>query len=64
MFQELAQQTAAHGWAIASMLFFISVFALVVVRMQRTSREELLAQARLPLEEPTDHPTEPRSLPQ
>ncbi|MBW2528381.1 MAG: hypothetical protein JRI23_29670 [Deltaproteobacteria bacterium] len=51
MIQQLATETGAHGWAIASMLFFIGVFALVVLRIWRTPKSEHQHNARLPLED-------------
>ena len=51
MLQELAAGSGAAAWAIGSLLFFVAVYALVMVRLFRTSREELDAQARLALED-------------
>ena len=51
MIQQLAHDTGAHVWAIASMLFFIGVFTLVVVRVWRTPRAEHQHHARLPLDD-------------
>ena len=56
MLQELTTQTGAGLWAIASLLFFIAVYAFVAVRLFRTKPEELEAQARLVL----DDGSEPR----
>ena len=51
MLQELAAGSGATAWAIGSLLFFIAVYALVMVRLFRTSREELDAHARRALDE-------------
>ncbi|MBK6404725.1 MAG: hypothetical protein IPF66_06645 [Holophagales bacterium] len=50
MLQELAARTGATTWAIASMLFFLSVWIFVAVRVFRSRPEEMDALARLPLE--------------
>ena len=50
MLQELAAQTGATGWAIASMLFFLGIWLGIAVRVFRTRPEELEARARLVLE--------------
>ncbi|MBK9374900.1 MAG: hypothetical protein IPN03_14530 [Holophagales bacterium] len=50
MLQELAARTSATTWAIASMLFFLSVWIFVAVRVFRSRPEEMDALARLPLE--------------
>lgn len=50
MLQDLARYTGAAGWAIASMLFFIVVFAIVSVRVARARPDELAARARLALD--------------
>ena len=63
MLQQLAQQTGTEVWTIASMLFFMSVFTLIVVRLQRTPWQTLRAQAQLPLDEPEVPPSQPRSQP-
>lgn len=57
MIQQLATDTGAHAWAIASMLFFIAVFALVVVRVVRTPKSEHQQNARLPLEDDPHDPS-------
>ncbi len=49
--QQLAQQTSAQTWVIASMLFFLAVFTLVVLRVLRTPAAEHRAHAQLPLED-------------
>ena len=51
MLQQLTQDTGAQAWAIASMFFFIGVFAWVVVRIVRTPRAEHEAHARIPLDD-------------
>jgi hypothetical protein len=48
--QELAAQTGAAAWAIASMLFFLAAWVAVVVWIARKRPEEMDAQARLPLD--------------
>ena len=50
MLQELAAQTGAAAWAIASMLFFIGFWLLIAVRVFRARPDELDARARLALE--------------
>ena len=50
MLPQLATDTGATGWAIASMLFFLGFWLVVTVRVFRTRDEVLDAQARLPLE--------------
>ena len=50
MLQELAAGSNASAWAIASMVFFIVVYAVVTVRTFRARPEELDAKARLALE--------------
>lgn len=54
MLQQLAQDTGAQTWAIAAMLFFIGVFAVVVYRVWRTPRSVHEARAQLPLEEASE----------
>jgi hypothetical protein len=48
--QELAAETGAAGWAIASMLFFVAAWLVIARRVWRTRPEELDARARLALE--------------
>jgi len=50
MLEELATETGSTVWAIASMLFFFTIWLVVAVRVFRTRPEELEAQARLVLE--------------
>jgi hypothetical protein len=50
MLRELAEQTAAGGWAIASMLFFLAIWLLVAVRVMRARADDMNAKARLALE--------------
>ena len=50
MLQELAAQTGAVGWAVASMLLFLVVWLAIAWRVFRTRREDLEARARLALE--------------
>jgi cbb3-type cytochrome oxidase subunit 3 len=49
--QELAAQTGAAAWVVASMLFFLAAWVAVAVRVIRSRREEMDALARLPLDE-------------
>ena len=58
MLQELAARTGATTWAIASMLFFLSVWIFVAVRVFRSRPEEMDAMARLPLEGDGEAPAE------
>lgn len=51
MLQELTAQTGAGMWAIASLLFFIGVYAFVAIRVCRARTEDLDAQARLALDD-------------
>jgi len=50
MLQELAAQTGAGVWAIASMIFFVVAWLGIAVWVFRTRPEELQARARLALE--------------
>ncbi len=50
MFQQLATETGAQGWAITSMLFFLAVFGVVVFRLIKGQQSEYQAYASLPLE--------------
>ena len=50
MLQELAAQTGAGAWAIASMLFFVGVWLVIAVRVVLARPEDMDAQARLALE--------------
>jgi hypothetical protein len=50
MLQELVARTDASTWAIASMLFFIGVYAVIAVRVVRARPEDMDAQARLALD--------------
>ena len=50
MLQELARYTGSAGWTIASMLFFIAVYAIVVVRVMRARSDRLREHARLALD--------------
>lgn len=49
MLQELARETGAQAWAIASMLFFLGVWVVLAVRVARARPDELAERARLPL---------------
>jgi hypothetical protein len=50
MLQELAAQTGAGGWAIASMLFFAVIWLVIAGRVIRARPDDMDARARLPLE--------------
>ncbi|MFO7692618.1 MAG: hypothetical protein R6V57_05990 [Vicinamibacterales bacterium] len=50
MLQELAAETGAAGWAIASMLFFVVAWLVIARRVFRARTEDLDARARLALE--------------
>jgi cbb3-type cytochrome oxidase subunit 3 len=50
MLQELAAETAATGWAIASMVFFGAIWLGIAVWVFRTSPEQFESRARLALE--------------
>ncbi len=50
MLQELAARTGASAWAIASMFFFIVVWAWIAVRTFRASADDMDANARLALD--------------
>lgn len=56
MLQELTTATAAQAWAIGSLLFFLVVFALILLLTVGKSPEELMHCSRLPL---NDDPPEP-----
>ena len=49
MLQELVRETGASFWAIASMLFFLGVWAVVAVNVWRSRPEEMAELARMPL---------------
>ncbi len=51
MFQDLAAATGASFWAIASMLFFVVVFAAVALSVLGGKRETYEHLARLPLDD-------------
>ncbi len=50
MLQELAAETGAGAWAIASMLFFLGAWVAIAVRVAFAQSEDMDAQARLALE--------------
>jgi hypothetical protein len=50
MLQELAAESGAAGWAIASMLFFLGVWLAIAVWVWWARPEELEARARLVFE--------------
>jgi hypothetical protein len=50
MFEELAARTGASWWTIASMLFFVTVWAGVAAWATRARAEDMDARARLPLD--------------
>ena len=49
MLEELAKETGASLWAIASMLFFLAAWTAMALKTWRARPEELEACARLPL---------------
>lgn len=49
MLQQLVRDTGGSGWAIASMLFFIGVWCVIVLRVWKASPKEMTEHARLPL---------------
>jgi hypothetical protein len=49
--QELAGETGASGWAIASMLFFLGVWLVMAVRVWRARPETMSERARMPLDD-------------
>ncbi len=49
MLEELARETGAKAWAIASMLFFLGAWAVMALKVWRSRPEDLAACARLPL---------------
>jgi len=51
MLRELVGDAGDNGFAIASMLFFITVFGGVVLRALTLTPEERGARARIPLED-------------
>ena len=51
MLQHLTTETGAHAWAIASLLFFSSVFLVVAIRLLLADRARYETHARLPLDE-------------
>ena len=57
MLQELTSATGAQIWAIGSMLFFILVFALILLLVLRKNHQEMEHCSRLPLD---DQPPMPR----
>lgn len=59
MLQQLATETGATGWAIASMLFFLGVWVFLAVRVARSRPADLAARANLPL---ADEGEAPRTL--
>jgi hypothetical protein len=54
MLQELAAQTGAGGWAVASLIFFVAAWAVIAWRVFRARPEDLDARARLALEGDAD----------
>ena len=55
MLQEIAAQTGAGGWAIASMLFFAVVWLVIAGRVLRARTDDMDARARLALEGDGEH---------
>jgi hypothetical protein len=60
MLEELATETGASVWTIASMLFFLSAWTVMAVRVWRARPEDLAACARMPL---SDDGGDARELP-
>ena len=57
MLQQLAGETGASGWAIASMLFFLGVWLAIGAWVWRARPETMTAHARMPLsDEGAAHP--------
>ena len=54
MLQQLAGETGASGWAIASMLFFFGVWLAITIATWRARPEVMDEHARLPLDGETD----------
>ena len=54
MLQELAAQTGASAWAIASMIFFVVAWVAIAARVVRSRPEDLEARAHLALEGDAD----------
>lgn len=50
MLEELAAASGTARWAIASLVFFIAVYAFIAVRTFRARREDMRARASLPFE--------------
>ena len=59
MLQELAEQTGAQSWAIASMLFFLAIWLFIAVRVYRAGTQEMDACARIALDDDDWQPTVP-----
>ncbi len=53
MLQQVTAATGASHWAIASLLFFIVVFAGIAIRVLRAPKSHYDHLAHLPLEEDT-----------
>jgi hypothetical protein len=51
MLQQLATDTNAQPWVIASLLFFVGVYLIAALRIWRTSAAEAEGFARLPLDD-------------
>jgi hypothetical protein len=52
--QQLAGETGASGWAIASTLFFVGVWLAIAVATWRARPEEMRERARMPLDGEAD----------
>jgi hypothetical protein len=50
MLQELAAQTGASAWTIASMVFFIGAWVWIAIRVYRARPEDMSAHARMALD--------------
>jgi cbb3-type cytochrome oxidase subunit 3 len=57
--RDLATQTGASTWAIASMFFFMVVFVVVTLRVLTSKKGAYDRQARLPFEEGAAESTQP-----
>jgi hypothetical protein len=49
--QELAGETGASGWAVASMLFFLGIWLAVAIGVWRARPETMSERARMPLDD-------------
>ena len=61
MLQQLAGETGASGWAIASMAFFFAVWLVITIATWRARPEVMDERARLPLDGEADPAAAPES---